>query len=475
MKYYLQRMLQYNKKVLGCSFLLSFIIAILNISGNSKKDIFMLFTATFLLLNEIYLSFKDVKKSVLLFLISLPFFVTARKFVQIDFFVFKISFETIYISIIFIYNIKNIFINIKNKLKNCDKSTFKFYILIAIFVLFVYNSNVYSVYFWKSMADTYLGVVTPIMFMLIIISLFDQNDIKNLLYSVIFSVNLSCLYGFVQIFKDGISLHNINKNRALLTFGYHNVNIFAGILVTVIPFVLEYILYNKKSKAEKRFFYSSLFIQTIALLITFTRGAWLSALIALFLILISKKYKKLVIAMVIIGAILIKPAMSFILTRGNNVSSFLENESSIARIQSIYTDARIIKDYPFGVGMSSFPEYYKEFATRGYLMMPEGLRWKVKAAHYMLEHAHNLVLQIGVEFGVISLLTYILIMLNRLKVAFKDYSKNRSLIVSLVTYLIFSTLTGNEFNHKGVITGTIIIFLILGLIEVNNSKGRINN
>ncbi|MCW6072577.1 hypothetical protein [Clostridium botulinum] len=67
MKYYLQRMLQYNKKVLGCSFLLSFIIAILNISGNSKKDIFMLFTATFLLLNEIYLSFKDVKKSVLLF------------------------------------------------------------------------------------------------------------------------------------------------------------------------------------------------------------------------------------------------------------------------------------------------------------------------------------------------------------------------------------------------------------------------
>lgn len=179
--------------------------------------------------------------------------------------------------------------------------------------------------------------------------------------------------------------------------------------------------------------------------------------------------------MVIIGAILIKPAMSFILTRGNNVSSFLENESSIARIQSIYTDARIIKDYPFGVGMSSFPEYYKEFATRGYLMMPQELRWKVKAAHYMLEHAHNLILQIGVEFGLISLLIYILLMLNRVKVVFKDYSKNRGLFVSLITYIIFSTLTGNEFNHKGVITGTIIIFLVLGLIEINNCKGRINN
>ncbi|WP_125152720.1 O-antigen ligase family protein [Clostridium rectalis] len=468
MKYYLQKILHYDKKVLGCSFLISFIVAILNVNGNSKKDVFMLFSATFLLLNEIYLSFKDGKKSVLLFLISLPFFVTARKFVQIDFFIFKISFETIFITTVFIYNIKNIFTNIKYKLKTGDKNTFKFYILVSLFIIFVYNSNSYSVYFWKSISDTYLGVVTPIMFMLIIITMFNKNDMRNIIYSIILSVNLSCLYGFVQIFKDGISLHNINKNRALLTFGYHNVNIFAGILVTVLPFVLEYILYNKNSKSEKKFLYSSLCIQTAALLITFTRGAWLSALIAVFLILISKKYKKLVIVMVVIGAILIKPAMSFILTRGNNVSSFLENESSIARIQSIYTDVRIIKDYPFGVGMSSFPEYYKEFATRGYLMMPEDLRWKVKAAHYMLEHAHNIILQIGVEFGLISLLIYILLMVNRIKVSFKDYSKNRSLFVSLITYLIFSTLTGNEFNHKGVITGTIIIFLVLGLMEINN-------
>ncbi len=86
MKYYLQKMLQYNKKVLGCSFLLSFIITMLNINGNSKKDLLMLFSATFLLLNEIYLSFKDVKKSVLLFLISLPFFCYSTKICSNRFF-----------------------------------------------------------------------------------------------------------------------------------------------------------------------------------------------------------------------------------------------------------------------------------------------------------------------------------------------------------------------------------------------------
>ncbi|GAA0747871.1 O-antigen ligase family protein [Clostridium oceanicum] len=470
MKYYLQKILQYNKKVLITSFLLSFVITILNMNGNSKKDLLMLFSATFLLLNEIYILFKSQKKSILMFLISLPFFVTARKFVQIDFFIFKISFETIYITIAFVYNIKTIYKDIKNKLKISNRCSLNFYILIFIFILFVYNSNIYSVYFWKSMSDTYLGVVSPIMFMLIIISLFEQSDIKKLVYAIIFSVNLSCLYGFVQIFKDGISLHSISKNRALLTFGYHNVNIFAGILVTVFPFVLEYILYKKTSKNEKKFLYGSFIIQTLSLVITYTRGAWISAGIVVFLILISKKYKKLVIVMIILGTILIKPAMSFILTRGNNVTGFLQNESSVARIQSICTDVKIMQNYPFGIGMSSFPEYYKEFATRGYMMMPESLRWKVNAAHYMLEHAHNLILQIGVEFGIVSLIVYILIILNRAKVVFKDYTNNRGIFVSLITYLIFSTLTGNEFNHKGVITGTIIIFLVLAMIEINNCK-----
>ncbi|WP_138206585.1 O-antigen ligase family protein, partial [Haloimpatiens lingqiaonensis] len=333
---------------------------------------------------------------------------------------------------------------------------------------FVYNANTYSVYFFKSMADTYIGVIVPIMFMLVSVSIFNKNDIKKIILSLIFSVDLSCLYGFIQIFKDGISISNINKNRAFLTFGYHNVNIFAGILVTVIPFTLEYILYKKNNKSEKIFLYSSFIIEMFALLVTFTRGAWLTAIIAVFLILISKKYKKFLIAMVVLGAILFKPTMSFILTRGNTLISFFQNESAIARIQSIYTDIRIIKDYPFGVGMSSFPEFYKEFAVRGYLMMPEEFRWKITAAHYMLEHAHNLILQIGVEFGIVALAIFILIIINRIKATISKYEENRMFFVSFIVYIVFSTLTGNEFNHKGVITGTLIIFLIMALIQVNN-------
>ncbi|WP_396276452.1 O-antigen ligase family protein [Haloimpatiens lingqiaonensis] len=468
MKQYVNEVFHSNRNIIFISILLSCILAILNINGSSKKDVVTLFFATFLLINDMYLAIKDSKKSILLFLVSLPILVTARKFLQIDFFVFKISFESIYVTFLFVLNIKRVIFNIKHVFRCGSRNTFNFYILILTFIIFVYNANTYSVYFFKSMADTYIGVIVPIMFMLVSVSIFNKNDIKKIILSLIFSVDLSCLYGFIQIFKDGISISNINKNRAFLTFGYHNVNIFAGILVTVIPFTLEYILYKKNNKSEKIFLYSSFIIEMFALLVTFTRGAWLTAIIAVFLILISKKYKKFLIAMVVLGAILFKPTMSFILTRGNTLISFFQNESAIARIQSIYTDIRIIKDYPFGVGMSSFPEFYKEFAVRGYLMMPEEFRWKITAAHYMLEHAHNLILQIGVEFGIVALAIFILIIINRIKATISKYEENRMFFVSFIVYIVFSTLTGNEFNHKGVITGTLIIFLIMALIQVNN-------
>lgn len=459
-----------NKKVFLFSVFLAILAIVVNLHSSGIKDLAMLFVAVIFLVNEIYLIFIDTKRSIYLFLISLPFLVTARKFMQIDLGVIKVSFESIYITILFIYNFKKVLKTIRNEFLKEKKSISSFYLLILIFLVFVYNSNSYSQNIFKSLSDTYLGVVTPIMFMLVIISTIKKMDEKYIIYSIILSTNLSCLYGFFQIFKDGIILENISKNRLALTFGYHNVNIFAGILITVFPFVLEYILYKRKelTKKERIYIYISLGIQLFALGISFTRGAWLTAVIAIFLIFLSKKYKKVVICMIIIGAIFLKPAMSFILTRGNSVGGFLQNESAVARIQSISTDVMIIKKYPFGIGMSSFPEYYKEFALRGYLAMPQGLRWSVNAAHYMLEHAHNLILQIGVEFGLISLMAYILMIINRIKITFKNYEKNRGYFVSMICYLIFSTLTGNEFNHKGVITGTILIFLVMALIQISN-------
>ncbi|MGL4730052.1 MAG: O-antigen ligase family protein [Clostridium sp.] len=472
-KEYLIKLLSENKTNIILGMILGCLAALLNLKSAGIKDSVSLLFAVALLVNEIYLLIKrENKKSIILFLVSFPFLVTARKFIQIDILIFKITFESIYVTLLFLLNFKTIYYNIKKQFVNGRKSSFVMYLYLLIFIILVYNANTYSVYIKKSLGDTYIGVVIPIMFMLSVIALMRKEDEKNIIYALIANINISCMYGFLQIFKDGISLRSISANRMALTFGYHNVNIFCGILITVFPFVLNYILYSKEkmNKKEKAFIYGSFLIQGVALAISYTRGAWLIGLLAVFATLISKKYKKLVIAMMILGVIFLQPTMSFILTRGNSVESFIHNESAIARIQSISTDTLIMREYPFGVGMSSFPEYYKEFAVRGYLNMPDKLRLNVDAAHYMLEHAHNLILQIGVEFGVLALIIYLALIFNRLKVTLKNYSENRPYFVSIICYICFSVVTGNEFNHKGVITGTLVIFLVMALVQIKSEE-----
>ncbi|MFD3156168.1 O-antigen ligase family protein [Haloimpatiens sp. FM7330] len=468
----LKRFFKENNKILIISFIISVLIGILNLKRIGIKDSSMMFLATFVLIIEIYLIFKDMKKSMLLFIISLPILVTARKVCYFDLLFVKIAYESIYVTILFVYNLKNIIKGIR-ECKNYKSSLFyRFYFIILMFLIFVYNSNIYSINVSKSLSDTYFGVVVPIMFMLCAIEILKKEDIKEVIFCLVISIDFSCLYGMMQLLKDGISFRIIIKNRAFLTFGYHNVNIFAAILVTIMPLLLEMVLYKKlKNKKEKIFAYSSLLLQGAALIITFTRGAWLCFIASIFLLLISKKYKKLLIVFIVAGLILAKPALSFIISRGTGNTTLLTNESSVARIQSIFTDINIIKKYPFGIGMSNFAHKYKEFAGVGYLSMPEKFRWKVTAAHYMLEHAHNLLLQIGVEFGIVSLILFIMLLINRVKVMLKDYEQNRGLFVSLIIYTIISTMTGNEFNHKGVITGTLIIFLVFALIQINN-KGK---
>ncbi|WP_392486647.1 O-antigen ligase family protein [Haloimpatiens sp. FM7315] len=466
MKVYLDRIFHDNKKVIFFSLLFSAALAVLNVKKMGIKDSGMFFLATFLLVNQVYLIFKDSKKSIFLFILSLPILVTARKICSIDLVFLKITYESIYVTFLFLVKIKDIFRNLKYSVKNSSSLSFSFYIMILFFMVFVYNADIYSKDLFNSLSDTYLGVVVPIMFMISVISIIKTKDIDIIIYSLILNLDFSCLYGLMQILKDGVSLSNIKKNRALLTFGYHNVNIFAGILITILPLLMEIILYKKSSKKGKVFFYGSFMLQLIGLAITFTRGAWICFILSVFLILISKKYSKILIVLTSIGLLLSKPALSFIISRGNQNTTFFTNESSVARIQSIFTDIQILKKFPFGIGMSSFKEFYKEFAGRGYLAMPESLRFKATAAHYMLEHAHNLLLQIGVEFGLVALVIFIALIINRLRLCLKNYGENRGLFISTLIYVIFSTLTGNEFNHKGVITGTLIIFMIFALIEV---------
>ncbi|KGK87876.1 O-antigen ligase family protein [Clostridium sp. HMP27] len=467
--YFKNAIKDYYKILIGC-FLVSLIVSIMLMKSIGMGTSTMLFAALFLLLVDMILIKTDKKLSILMFILFLPIYTTVRRIVYFDVLFLRVTFETIYVLVLFIFSFKDIKVKIASYYKN-DKRNFNFIVLILTFLIFCINSSFFSPDLMKGISEVHIGIATPIMFLLSFMAYFNKDDKEKVFYALILALSFSCIYGYLQLFSRGISLSAIKSNRIYLTYGFHNVNIFAGILITVFPLLLELVLYKKNSLRKQVFLSLMLLNYVFAILLTFSRGAWLCLLITVFIALLSKKYRKILYIGLIPLVIGFKPIFSYIINRGTT-TSFLQNESAVARLQSIFTDLVMIVKYPFGIGGGNFSIAYKKFAFQGYLAMPEDIRFNATVAHYPLEHAHNILLQIAVEFGVVSLIIFIAIILNRLIVCFKSYSYNRPLINSVFIYVIFSTLTGNEFNHKGVITGTLVIFIIFGLISILNEESK---
>ncbi|HDK7168284.1 hypothetical protein CF065_03230 [Clostridium sporogenes] len=459
-----------NYKIIILFTLISLFIGCMFFRKLGIKDTIMIAIATFLLCSEMYLIKIDRKKSILLFMISLPILVFGRKICYFNFSCIKITYESIYISTLLLLNIKEFFskiINYSIKTKGISKH---FIILTILFIIFSINSSVFSTDISYSLSEVYLSILMPIVLMFFIIITFEKKDIKNIYYCNILAIDFSCLYGFSQIIFTRIPLKGISSNRGIITFGYHNINIFAGILMLVVPFVIQLILYGNNSKKEKIFLYFSITINIIALLITFTRGAWISFIIVWIILVTSKKYKKILYGTILVFAAFSTKLIPFIMSRGTNIS-FLKNESSIARIQSFFTSKQILSCFPLGVGGGNFAKMYKIYATKGYLSMPEPFRYSIVTANYSLESAHNLWLYIGVEFGIVCMIVFFAIIINRIIKLFVNYNDNRGAFATIISYLIFSVLTGVEYNHKGIITATLIIWIIFSIIEINSREG----
>lgn len=424
-------------------------------------------TATFSLIITLYIiicSKKDMKKSLCLFIISMPILVTARKILYADFFLLKINFEGIIILWLFISNYKKMFSTIE---KIMNKYKYFLYFII-VFIVSAYISCMFSNNFRNAIELVTTSVLIPILIGILILAYFEKRDIKHIVYSLIISVNLSCLYGIVQMLGDGLNLHNIINSRELITFGYHNINIFVNISLMVFPLLLNEFLYKKNTLKEKIFLLCSIFLQIVCIFITFSRGAWLSLGLVIVIILFSKKYKYLFLA-IVVSATLISPfALPKILGRGDSSVHFFENTSNTARLLSIVVSKDSIEENIFGVGYGRFNEIYRRNADDAYMSLDYEFRKNIITPLYSLEHAHNFFLNIGVELGIFALISIISIFVYGIIKCLKDYKDNRGVFTALILFIFIGVTTGIELNHKGVLTNTYILWILFSMIFINN-------
>lgn len=420
-------------------------------------------TFTLSLIITIYIIFnakKNIKRCMYIFIMSMPILVTARKLFYIDLFIIKLNFESIIILYLFIINFKKI----KLKIRELFERYKKLFYFIILFCFSSYISIIFSTDFISSLELTTTSILVPVLLGGLALSVFSKDDIKKIIYSLIVSVNFSCLYGLLQLVGIGLSIDAIKSSREMITFGYHNVNIFVNIVLMVFPLLLSEFLYKKNTNKEKIFLILSAILQAGCIFITFSRGAWLALGMVVILILFSKKYRYAFLSIIIVGGLISPFILPKIMGRGDSSSHFLENTSNTARVLSIIASKNIMLDNIFGVGYGNFNESYRLNADEAYMSINYEVRKNMVTPLYSMEHAHNLFLNTGVELGILAMISILAIFIIQLKNCISNYGESRGIFVSLVLFIFIGITTGIQFNHKGVVTNTYILWLLFSLI-----------
>lgn len=136
-------------------------------------------------------------------------------------------------------------------------------------------------------------------------------------------------------------------------------------------------------------------LSTFALLLTFTRSAWLGWLVAIFVVIVSSRPRLLAwAAPLLVIFLVVAPVDMF----GRLMSSFsTQQESNLDRIRMLQAGQEIIRDYPlFGVGPANVKPLYPLYR------LPDSPRFRTP-------HLHNNVVQIWAERGIVALAAYLLL------------------------------------------------------------------
>jgi len=293
-----------------------------------------------------------------------------------------------------------------------------------------------------------------------------SNDklVKRVLHLINMSTLLVCLYGFYQAVyikpmqKAWLdpSVRDEIKFRVISTF--ENPNLLAIFLVIVIPIAL-FMMLNERKLIVKAYYALSVIIFIISLGLTFSRTGMLGfvAAIVIFIVLLNIKY----ILYLIIGGICIIPFLPSVLM--SRIRSMSVHDSTVDyRLKIWETTMQMINDNFFtgvGYGSGAYMEEYNNYLG------------KTK----IVAHAHNTVLEVFAESGVIGLIAFVVfigqIYFNYIKVILHSNKKMQKLIlimgISILTgFMINGIAEHTLFYYKNAAMFYVVFFLTSQYVEI---------
>lgn len=170
-----------------------------------------------------------------------------------------------------------------------------------------------------------------------------------------------------------------------------HVMTYSGLLLPLSLFLIIFSIHKRKA-----IFIGPAVLATLALLLTFTRSAWLGWLSAVIVLIISVRPRWMLVAVpAFVVAFAILPMSIF----SRAVSSFDTTQASnLDRIRMLQAGVEMVRDYPlFGVGPANVKQVYPMYR-------------RADAPRFRPPHLHNNVMQIWAERGILALAAYLLLL-----------------------------------------------------------------
>ncbi|NLK64409.1 MAG: hypothetical protein GX289_04870 [Tissierellia bacterium] len=351
---------------------------------------------------------------------------------------------------------------------------FKYPKLYLFFLLIFMGSIVLSQFFNTGPAESLQVFIIYITFT--IMGLFVPYIIKNekRLYMVLNSIVLTTifvgLYGLYQyIFGAPMDEAWLDKDfssnltRVYSFFG--NPNVYGEYLVLVLPLIFS-LFYTSDKKLYKLFYLGVLALGAGNVFMTLSRGSMLS----------------LAIAMVIVVLLAAQDYLPALIILGLAGSSLLP-ESIIKRILSIFTGGDTSTNYRRSIYQASF-NMLEDYRITGTGLGQFKELYKIYSLHAAKSfHAHNTILMIYIEMGIIGLISFIAMMIawSRDIISTLKYRGNKwgIISVSLFAGIIGCSIQGMVDHIWHNYDVMLMYFILLGLGSVTSflakEKGEVNN
>ena len=277
-------------------------------------------------------------------------------------------------------------------------------VFVALFSGVILLGGIVSVGGMASMATALMYFIILQVFNLIVNLFRTRDDCRHAFSVMAISGIVTAWYGVIQYLMGRTTQNWLDTEMFAYIEGratsfFDNPNIFGTYLILMLPFAFLFMLYSIGAK-KKFLSLFSVMISMLALVWTWSRGAWLGAIVGTVLFFLIFSYKTLQVMLAgglclpLVGSFLPQTLVDRFLSIGN-----MGDSSTYYRVYTWRGVLRMLREVwisGVGVGQAAFEQVYPLFAYVGIEATP---------------HAHNLAMHILSETGIAGLLTFTVVII----------------------------------------------------------------